>query len=181
MDSTFAEAVLRWHDFYALVGSAAGGLLGLLFVSVSLNLEHITNSPDNDVRILSEQAFMSYMYVLLIAVLFMVPYQNPNGLGMPLLAMGLLGCVRTAWTGLQFWRARQAPERLLGTGFVLRRFAYPAVSYVALTLVSLVALRGKAASLLWVFLVVLVLLLSATSRSWELMLVLAQNKGQGTR
>lgn len=178
MEGTFTEGVLRWHDFYALVGGASAGLLGLLFVSVSLHLEVITKSADNEVRILSEQTFLSFIYVLLIAMLFMIPYQNATGLGLPLLVMGVLACLRTAWTGLQFWRVRQASEHVLGSRYVLRRFAYPAVSYVGLTLVSLAALRGRSAALLWVLVVVLVLLLSATINAWELMLLLAQGKGE---
>jgi len=176
MQGTFTEGILRWHDFYALVGGAAAGLLGLLFVSVSLHLDVITTSAGNEVRILSEQTFLSFIYVLLISMLFMIPYQNASGLGLPLLAIGVLACLRTAWTGLQFWRARQAPEQMLGTGYVLRRFVYPAISYLGLTFVSLIALRGRGAALLWVLVVVLVLLLSATINAWQLMLLLAESK-----
>jgi hypothetical protein len=179
MQGTFAEGILKWRDFYALVGGAAAGLLGLLFVSVSLHLDVITKSVGNEVRILSEQTFLSFIYVLLISMLFMIPYQNATGLGLPLLAMGVLACLRTASNGLQFWRARQAPQRMLGSHYVLRRFVYPVVSYVGLTFVSLIALRGRSAALLWVLVVVLVLLLSATINAWELMLLLAEAKREG--
>ena len=180
MQSTFTEGILRWHDFYALVGGASAGLLGLLFVSVSLHLDVITRSASNEVRILSEQTFLSFVYVLLISMLFMIPYQNATGLGLPLLVMGVLACLRTAWTGLQFWQARQAPERVLGSGYLLRRFAYPVICYVGLTFVSLAALRGRSAALLWVLVVVLVLLLSATINAWQLMLLLAESKREGS-
>jgi hypothetical protein len=179
MQSTFAEGIARWHDFYALVGGASAGLLGLLFVSVSLHLDVITKSAGNEVRILSEQTFLSFVYVLLISMLFMILYQNAAGLGLPLLVMGVLACLRTAWTGQQFWRARQAPQRVLGSGYVLRRFVYPVISYVGLTFVSLAALRGRVAALLWVLVVVLVLLLSATINAWQLMLLLAESKRDG--
>jgi hypothetical protein len=180
MQGTFTEGIARWHDFYALVGGAAAGLLGLLFVSVSLHLDVITKSVGNEVRILSEQTFLSFIYVLLISMLFMIPYQNAAGLGLPLLAMGVLACLRTAWTGVQFWRARQTPQHVLGGGYVLRRFIYPVVSYVGLTFVSLAALHGRVAALLWVLVVVLVLLLSATINAWQLMLLLAESKREGS-
>ena len=180
MDVTFTASILRWHDFYALAGAAAACLVGLLFVAVSLHTGLITRSAGNEVRILSEQTFLSFVYVLLISLLFMIPYQNATGLGLPLLVMGVLACLRTGWTGLQFWRARQTPERVLGGGYVVRRFAYPAVSYTGLTLVSLAALRGRTTALLWVLVVVLVLLLSATINSWELMLLLAERRHEGT-
>jgi hypothetical protein len=176
MQSTFTEGILRWHDFYALVGGASAGLLGLLFVSVSMHIDLISRSTGNEVRILSEQTFLSFIYVLLISMLFMIPYQNATGLGLPLLAMGVLACLHTAWTGLEFWRARQAPGRVLGSGYVLRRFVYPVVSYAGLTFVSLATLRGRSAALLWVLVVVLVLLLSATINAWQLMLLLAESK-----
>jgi hypothetical protein len=180
MPATFSEGISRWHDFYALVGGAAAGLLGLLFVSVSMHIDLITKSARNEVRILSEQTFLSFIYVLLVSMLFMIPYQNATGLGLPLLAMGVLACLRTVWTALQFWQAGQAPERVLGSGYLLRRFVYPAVSYLGLTFVSLAALRGRSAALLWVLVVVLVLLLSATINAWELMLLLAERKREGS-
>jgi len=180
MERSFAEAVLRWHDFYALVGSAAAGLVGLLFVSVSLHLDVITQSVGGEARALAEQTFTSFIYVLFIALLFLIPAQSPVGFGLPLVLMGVVGCRRTAQTGLQFWRARQAPERMLGSRYVWRRFAYPAVFYVALTVVSLAALRGRVAALAWVLILVMFLLLSATVNAWELMLLLALGKRSGS-
>lgn len=178
METTFAEGVARWRDFYALAGSAAAGLVGLLFVSVSLHLETIVRSGRGAVRVLSEQTLTSFIYVLLIALFFMVPAQNPAGLGLPLLVMGLFGCWRTLQTFMGFRRSADEPGRVLRSGYVWRRFAYPAVSHLGLTLVSLLTLRGHPRALGWVLVVTLFLLVSATLSSWDLMLLLAAAKHQ---
>jgi hypothetical protein len=34
----FTQAVEGWHDFYLMIGTAAATLVGLLFVSLSLNV-----------------------------------------------------------------------------------------------------------------------------------------------
>ena len=176
MDKAFAEGVLRWRDFYGLVGSAAASLIGLLFVSVSMHIDIMAQGSDNEARILAVQTFSSFLYVLVIALVFMVPAQNPWGLSIPLLAMGVLGCVRMLQTWRWFLRARKAGESSTDTHYSLWHLAYPTLSYVALAMVSLAALRGRVQALAWLLIVVVMLLLDATRSAWDLMLLVAMHK-----
>jgi len=178
MQNLFAEGVLRWHDFYALVGSAAASLIGLLFVSVSMHIDIMAQAADNEARILAVQTFSSFLYVLVIALVFMVPAQNPWGLSLPLLAMGILGCLRMLQTWRRFFRARNAGDPSKDTHYSLWHLAYPTLSYVALAMVSLAALRGRVQALAWLLIVVVMLLLDATRSAWDLMLLVAMQKAE---
>ena len=168
METTFAEGVFKWHDFYFLAGTAAGSLIGLLFVAVSLHLELISSPGQGQARVLAEQTFASFILVLLISLAFLVPAQTPLGISLPLLVMGLAGCLLAARTAL---RLRQAASTSLSSGsglHVWRRFALPSFSYVALTAAALLTFRGRVQSLLWVLVVVVLLLVSAATSAWDL-------------
>jgi hypothetical protein len=172
--------VLRWHDLYALAGSASASLIGLLFVSVSMHIDIMAQATDNEDRILAVQTVSSFLYVLVIAMVFMVPAQNPWGLSVPLLAMGILGCIRMLQTWRRFLRARDTGDRGKGTHYSLWHLAYPTFSYLALAAVSLAALRGRVQALVWLLLVVVMLLLDATRSAWDLMILVAMQKSRGS-
>src|SRR5512135_2035878 len=91
----FAMAVATWHDFYLMVGTAAATLIGLLFVSLSLNLDLITRTVNADLRDLATHTFGDFMSVLMFAVVFLIPDQVPLGLGLPLLGIGAYGLYNT--------------------------------------------------------------------------------------
>jgi hypothetical protein len=42
----FTQTVEGWHDFYLMIGTAAATLVGLLFVSLSLNVDVITREEN---------------------------------------------------------------------------------------------------------------------------------------
>ncbi|MGB2911669.1 MAG: hypothetical protein WBD56_16560 [Anaerolineales bacterium] len=68
--NTFAQAIEGWHDFYMMIGAAASTLVGLLFVSLSLNVDVITHEANTDIRELTIQTFTSFLNVIMLAVVF---------------------------------------------------------------------------------------------------------------
>jgi hypothetical protein len=118
----FTQAVEGWHDFYLMVGTAAATLVGLLFVSLSLNVDMITREENADLRVLAAQTFTSFISVLMFAVLFLIPRQEPQGLGLPLLGIGGYGLYKTVHELLETRRKR---PRAWDRGSVARRFAVP--------------------------------------------------------
>ncbi len=70
-----------WHDFYEMIGGAAATLLGLLFVSVSLNAEIILGPAHRHSKRLAEQAFQNYLCVLLVSLLVAFPGISMLSLG----------------------------------------------------------------------------------------------------
>ena len=86
----FLQIVDGWHDFYHVIGDASAALIGLLFVSLSLNADVIIKKSNRDLLILAGQTFMSYFCVLMYAIIFLIPNQGPRGLGLPMLGINLV-------------------------------------------------------------------------------------------
>ncbi len=48
--TTFPQAVEGWHDFYIVIGTAAATLMGLLFLSRSLNADMIRGKTNKETK-----------------------------------------------------------------------------------------------------------------------------------
>jgi hypothetical protein len=87
-----------WHEFFVGVAGAAAALTGLLFVSLSINLQQILQQVW-----LPRRAGLTVVLLfeaLVIAILGLVPGQSSVALGVELLSLGLgawlfaTGCTR---------------------------------------------------------------------------------------
>jgi hypothetical protein len=76
-----------WDTFAVVIGGAAGALIGLLFVSVSIRIDVISASPDFRNR--GAATLSLFMTVLLVAILLVVPGQETWELGAELLVLAL--------------------------------------------------------------------------------------------
>src|SRR5271167_1798847 len=81
----------QWHDFCTSFTGAAGALLGLVFVAVSLNLEWILANKELPQRAIETLIFFAYR--LAASLLVLVPGLSATGLaiGQAILAAGLVG------------------------------------------------------------------------------------------
>jgi hypothetical protein len=166
--ATLAQVVDGWHDFYMMVGTAAATLIGLLFVSLSLNADVITRDESDGLRSLAAQAFTSFLNVAIVAVLFVIPDQGHHGLGLPLLGVSAYGLYETV---RRFVRTRHAHPHLFGTaGGIAWRFAVPAVCYMAVVAVALSVLWGQTAGLYWLVPVMIILIVGASRSAWDLLM-----------
>lgn len=167
----FAQAVDSWHDFYLMVGTAAATLLGLLFVSLSLNADAITRNENADLRALATHTFGSFLSVLMFAVLFLIPDQGPLGLGLPLLGIAGYGLYSTVSNLL---RTRGKAPRAWGRGGVARRFAVPLLCYGILIVIAASVLQRRTGGLYSLVPVMIFLILSASRNAWDLLLRLRE-------
>jgi hypothetical protein len=166
----FAQAVANWHDFYLMIGTAAATLIGLLFLSLSLNVDVITRPERADLRSLAAHTFGNFMSVLMFSVLFLIPSQVPAGLGVPLLCIGGFGLYNT----IAHWRearGRPSPSWLRGGG-VARRFYLPTFCYTALITIAGLLLFAWTDGLYWLVPVMLMLIVSASRNAWDLLMAL---------
>ncbi len=160
-----------WAQLYAVVGAAAATLLGLLFVAVSINASKVLGSADALSRGLAEQAFRSYIttiYVSLLALFPAIPLPDfaraalagsASSAVIAIVSLRLLGFVRTP--GETRWRSLISRVLASSVGYGLLIVAEARMAFLG---------QNERTSLAAG---VLVLLLSATLTSWELLMRLA--------
>jgi modulator of FtsH protease len=170
---TFSQTVEAWHDFYRVMGGAAAALMGLLFVSLSLNAGLIMRREDARLRALAGQTFVNFMLVLMFAALVLIPHQGPLGLGLPLLAIDLAGLYVT---GRRFLQMRRDPPRAGWRGPLLRRFVIPGICFITVLCVSISILLGATAGLYWLVPVSVLLIFQGLLNAWDLLLRLRRRR-----
>jgi hypothetical protein len=98
-------ALAGWQNFYEIVGSSAGALIGLQFVAMSL----ITNMPSARIDPQAGGAFATptiihFGTVLALAGLLSAPWE---GIGPPMVIFGLVGLNGVAYTVIVVRRMRR--------------------------------------------------------------------------
>lgn len=177
MHASFSSTIASWQSFYSLAGSASATFLGLIFVAASLHIDLIGESGATAVLSLAGRTFTRFILVVIIALLFLVPQQNPQGLGLPLLALGGVDAVRTI-------RATRVVTRVLkgetdlqdAVNRIVFPVVLPLISSVGLILVGATVLAGETSYLNWLVPIVAVILTNASRNAWDLMLGLARYK-----
>jgi len=156
----------RWHDFYLLAGTAGVTLVGLLFVSLSLHVQVLFRKEHGDFREMALQAFQGYLYVLVTALVFLLPADDTRW---QLLAYGFINVAMLVRAGIRlpaFLRGRKA--RVGGTAGTLR-FAAPLVAYGLGLLAAVEGLTEAAPSGITLLAPILLMLMSATRMAWDLL------------
>jgi len=170
---TFAQYIERWHDFYMLAGTAAATLIGLLFVSLTLSIEVMSDESQIGLKQLATQTFASFLYVLLISLLLLIPDHNPNLIGVEILILGAFGLVNAARHIQPVIGHLQATW---AKTYLFWRFIMPTASYVGLIVIAFTVWRGRHDGLFSLVYVVFVLLITATHNAWDLLVGIGKRK-----
>jgi hypothetical protein len=179
MRAGFSSAVESWQSFYMLAGTASATLIGLLFVAISLHLDLIGEPGASTILSLARRTFTRFILVVIIALMFLVPRQDPEGLGLPLLAFGIIDVLRTLRVGRTVLRNRERTNGLDGAVMLVGgSVALPLASGVGLVVVAASLLSGTTEYLYWMVPVMGVMLTNAATNAWELMLGLAEFRAQ---
>lgn len=85
----------RWHDFATSFAGAAGALLGLAFVAISINLDAILRDKTKTLPGRAIETLAFFAYPLAASLLIQVPGLSSTALGVgeAMLAAGLAGLV----------------------------------------------------------------------------------------
>lgn len=165
----FKQPVEGWHDYYHVFGDASAALMGLLFVSLSLNVREITRNANADLRLLAAQTFSSFICLVMFALLFVIPNQGPRGLGLPMLGIDLILLFVTA---RRFKQTRDRQPRTWGRNNLLLRFVIPSTCFMMILVIAVTVLLGKTGGLYWFVPVTILLLWDASINAWDLLLKL---------
>jgi hypothetical protein len=83
-----AHHIPDWGLFFSAEAAASAALTGLLFVSISINLQQIVKAPALTAR--SGKALSTLTAVLILSLLCLVPGQSARALGLEIILGGLL-------------------------------------------------------------------------------------------
>jgi hypothetical protein len=172
-NAEFSALATSWHDFYLTAGAAAAALIGLLFVGVSINLDEFTADDGTGIRLLAEQAFSNFVWVLLIALFVLIPNQDATSLAIQLAIVGGLGTVRILQRIAAF---RRRADRSLGSFYAIRRLGLPGAASIGLIVVAARFSSNSISSFYWLVGVVLIYLTSAADSAWDLLVEVGRER-----
>jgi len=161
-----------WHDYFGMLGAASATLLGLLFVSVSINAETILGSAHKHSMHLAEQAFHNYIATVVLSLVVFYPGISNASLGLTILSLSGLYSVRLL---IRFYKAMRAPRAADSRIDAVRRYGATLGGFVALAVGGAQMMRDNQLEPI-IAMGGLVLIVSATAISWQLLVRVAQTR-----
>jgi hypothetical protein len=129
-----SEELVLWHDFNISLVTASAGLLGLLFVALSIHVRVLSASRNAELRAVARSIFLGYVVALGIGFLALMP-QSLSAFGLELLVM-LLAAM------LPFGAAARSGLRATGVGYDRNVTVLQFIAGFALFAVSIAAAIG---------------------------------------
>ena len=159
-----SEELVLWHDFNLSLVTASAGLLGLLFVALSIHVRTLSASRNAELRSVARSVFLGYVVSLAIGFLALMP-QSLSAFGLELLAV-ILGAT------LPFAAAARSGLRATGVGYDRRVTVLQFVAGFALFAISIAAsigvFVGDAAALYFIGGIGVLSLVWGVFNTWEL-------------
>jgi hypothetical protein len=159
-----------WFEFHSVMAGAAATLMGLLFVAVSINAPAILGEVHQNAKRLAEQAFQNYLAVLMVSLLALFPTLKPSELGACTLAVT---AVWGAWVLVRLYLALTGPYEPGMRRHALRRQFSSFLGFGILIYAASRMASGVDDSRNMFAAATIVLLFSATTVSWQLLLKIA--------
>jgi hypothetical protein len=166
--NSFAQHVHEWQIFYATIATASATLVGLLFVAMSLNVGMFTGKKNVDLQMLSRRTLANFLFIIIFALIFLIPRQAPIGLGLPLICNGIVGLIGT----LSHLRAlsSRTPRGVFRRKAMVRTAMALTAFFILIVVSLLVIVRASTTSLYWLVAPMILLLISASLDTWSLLI-----------
>ncbi|HKY52364.1 MAG TPA: hypothetical protein VJP45_14000 [Candidatus Limnocylindria bacterium] len=159
-----SEELLLWRDFNVSLVAASAGLLGLLFVALSIHVRALSARGNAELRAVARTVFLGYVVSLAIGFLALVP-QSLSAFGYE-----LVGVILAA--ALPFAAAARSGLRATGIGYDRQVTVLQFVAGFALFAVSIAAaigvVLGESTALYFVAGIGVVSLVWGVFNTWEL-------------
>jgi hypothetical protein len=162
-----------WHEFYALLGTAAAALVALLFVAASIGANVFTAETAGATRTFMSPVVFHYTNILFLSLIVLIPDQTPMSFGLTLAVAAFGSLVYSIVIFVRVWRHSFADlADRLGYGSV------PLICYCAGLVSAWLLLTGSKAGLYVLAAAALLLLVVNIRNAWDLMLSLARRNAQ---
>ena len=165
--------MLVWFQFYAVAAGASAALLGLLFVAVSMNAHAVLGAGHENTRRLAEQAFQNYLAVLLVSLLAVFPGMSITDFAVATMCATV---AQTGWVLVRVYLALASDAERGSRFYALRRHLTSLIGFGMVLGAGLDMVLTREDHRGWIGAAIMVLLLSATTVSWELLVRLAKGE-----
>ena len=159
-----SEELVLWHDFNVALVTAAAGLLGLLFVALSIHIRALTDQRNAELRSVARSIFLGYVVSLGFGFLALMP-QTLWTFGLELVALNV-------GASIPFAAAARSGLRATGVGFDRRvtivQFVAGFVLFASAIAGSVGVAVGEPTALFVVAGIAIVALLWGVFNTWEL-------------
>ncbi len=94
-----ADALSRWHEFYALLGTASATMVGLLFVAATVGSGVFSSDRRAALRVFLSASVVNFSLILAACLVVLAPMRSWVLLGALILGCGLFGLTHSclAW------------------------------------------------------------------------------------
>jgi hypothetical protein len=167
------QEILRdWQNFYFMIGGASAGLIGLMFVAISLGSHLVNTETAEDMRIYVNPSLYHFMTVLVTACVMLVPVHTTASLSI-ILGLVCLAGLRQTMDVLK--RMRRKGGEIDEDNHFLWHAVLPTLAYIA----GCVAVGGIAFTTLPIWLIgfalmATLLIICAIRNVWVLVLWIAR-------
>lgn len=156
-------AFAQWDGFYVIIGSAAGALIGLQFVVMTLIAARPPSTPEVG-HAFSTPTVTHFVSVLLISALAHVPWPN---IIVAACIFGVLGICGTGYMLVVMRRMRRQTAYRPDLEDWAFHAGLPLIAYVALAVAGYVCLSSAAGAMFGMGAAVLVLLFCGIHNAWD--------------
>jgi len=154
----------RWDSFYVIVGSAAGALIGLQFVVMTLIAERPPRRARDVGPAFSTPTIVHFSAVLLLCAILRAPWDSEAAIAAACAVIGLSGTIYAALTGRRILRqdayAPDLEDRLF-------HIVLPLLAYATLVVAGIVSLSHLREGLFVAGAAVLLLLFVGIHNAWD--------------
>lgn len=157
-----------WENFYVIVGSSAGALIGLTFVAITLIGEGRVRGARLGIDAFNTPTVVHFGAVLFVAALLSAPWPS---LLPPALILGVCGLVGVLYTLVVAWRQHQMSRSTLYTPVFedwLWYVVVPLIAYAAFIPAALLLSDNAVAALFIWGATMVVLLFLGIHNAWDL-------------
>jgi hypothetical protein len=159
-----SEELVLWHDFNVALVTAAAGLLGLLFVALSIHIRTLNAERNAELRSVARTVFLGYVVSLAYGFLALMP-QSLRAFGGEVIVLNLAATI-------PFAAAARSGLRATGVGYDRRVTLVQFAAGFGLFAVALTGAIGVAVGEIWaLYLTAAIAVLSllwGVFNTWEL-------------
>lgn len=159
-----SDELVLWHDFNISLVTASAGLLGLLFVALSIHVRVLSASRNAELRAVARSIFLGYVVNLGIGFLALLP-QSLSTFGLEVLIMVIVAT-------LPFGAAARSGLRATGVGYDRKVTVWQFIAGFGLAVIAIAAgigiFVGEANALYVIAGLAVLSLLWGVFNTWEL-------------